>query len=158
MNIQSQLRLQAYVDNELSPEESQRVVDWLAADPQARALVAELTQTHAWLNASQPQRKLPVSGDFYWSQIKSAIAPVESRPVREAEPFRLGLGWLWKWAVPVAGMALIILAMLPVNPSRPPSSAFAGGVMEIESALPDSNVITFRSDSEGISVVWMETP
>ena len=158
MNIQSQLRLQAYVDGELSPAETQRVAAWLAEDPQARALTAELSQTQTMLKDNELRPKPPVSADFYWSQIKTAIAPAEPHRSREPEFMHWPLGWLWKWAVPVAGLAIIILAMLPVNTPPVAPSSYAGGVMEIESALPDSNIITFRSDAEGISVVWMDTP
>ena len=52
MNFDSQLKLQAYLDGELSPREARRVESWLAEDQQARLLVAELKNTKAAIDIS----------------------------------------------------------------------------------------------------------
>ena len=83
-NHQELLKLQAYLDGELPESEARGLVDWLAADPEAAALLAELDSTRGALREFDEQIKLPESRDFYWSKIQRAI----SREVPAGEPIQ----------------------------------------------------------------------
>ncbi len=156
MNMDAKLRLQAYVDGELPASQADQIRDWLAGDAAARELVGELERSSSILKRNELPAKLPVSPDFYWTQIKQRIEQVEAAPSTVPSP-RITIGWIWKWLVPISGMALIVLSLLSVRPhaTRPQPSLAAWSGTEVESAIPDSDVVTFRSDTEGISVVWM---
>src|SRR5258705_13372973 len=84
MNTESKLRLQAYLDNEVSSSEARQIASWIARDAEAKALYEELQATKSLL---APDNELPVTcpdgREFYWSKIQRAIATAEREPVRE---------------------------------------------------------------------------
>ena len=45
MKLESELKLQAYLDGELSPRQARKVSAWLAQDQEAQQLFAELKNT-----------------------------------------------------------------------------------------------------------------
>ena len=73
MNQDIQLKLQSYLDGELSADESQAVTNLLARDAAARDLLVELTHTRSALQANEPEMKVPDSREFYWSKIRRQI-------------------------------------------------------------------------------------
>ena len=109
MNHEEQLRLQAYLDGELSEKENPEVVAWLAGDQQAVALLAELRQTNDAMSGFEEDIKLPESRDFYWSKIQRQIQAQEQVPARAGtvSPFVVRLRRL---LMPVAGVALAAVA------------------------------------------------
>ncbi len=154
MNREFELKLQSYVDGELSSGESRQVTALVDADQDARALLAELEMTRNVLVANEPEMKVPESREFYWSKIQREInrtgeAPVEARK-------SLVLSWR-KIFAPLAGVAFVALLAVGTvtiydltsrnNPAR--------HLAEIENLSEDTGSYSFRSQSENMFVVWV---
>jgi anti-sigma factor RsiW len=146
MNHEEQLKLQAYLDGELSSREARHMAEFLAQEPSAQELLAELRQTKAILNAHESTAKVPATREFYWAQIERRLENVPHRPST-----RPVLAWI-KWLLPI-GAATLLGFWLAVFPA---SSGKSGPVVIVNSSA-EASCITFHSDSEGISVVWMDT-
>jgi anti-sigma factor RsiW len=152
MNWKSQIKLQAYLDGELSARQARPVAGWLARDCEAQALFAELQHTKTILTENEPEWKLPESRDFFWSRIIRQID--RPGPARAAPPPWSSLLRWWKWLAPIGAAAALALLLWPRNPA---SYVAALNGLEVEMAIPESRVATFRSEAEGVSVVWVET-
>jgi anti-sigma factor RsiW len=153
MNRDFQLKLQAYLDGELPPQETERVLHSLTTDPEALALQEELKLTKSLLQGNELGVKLSESREFYWSKIRRVIERDNQGQASGAPQRPL---WL-RWFVPVGGLALFaILVAFSVKTSSlsPRRLSFA---QEIETHLADISSISFRSESEGISVVWVNS-
>lgn len=154
MNREMQLKLQAYLDGELSARESRHIEQSVARDPQAKALLEELTFTKAFVAANEPQLTLPESREFYWSKIEHAIskAPEQERTTTLAallwERF---LAWR-KLLVPIAATALVtVLAVKSIPNGEPPYWPLA----EVENLSEHTGSFSFRSHAENMFVVWV---
>jgi anti-sigma factor RsiW len=152
MNHQAEVRLQAWLDGELPAGEAQAVAAWVQRDPEASALVGELGATKTALGGNELERALPESREFYWSKIERELARAEAPTPARSRP-----AWLSGWArfVAPAGIlaALALLLLSPVLPSRHGSRLIS--TAEIESPLDDISSFTFRSESDGMTVVWV---
>src|SRR5688572_13666401 len=73
MNQDFQLKLQAYMDGELSERETREVEAALADDAEARALLTELRNTAGALADFGNDLKLPETREFFWSKIQREI-------------------------------------------------------------------------------------
>jgi len=80
MNSDTQLKIQAYLDNELSPGEARKIAATLSSDRDLQELYGELQATKETLRANEPEVKLGDSREFYWSQIQRRIATAEREP------------------------------------------------------------------------------
>ena len=122
----------------------------------AQALLTELTQTKTALAGNELSRTLEESREFYWSKIARQIEM--ETPASETELRRERTTSWWRWFVPLAGTAAlaVVLAVTLKFGSR---SQFAGlkNGDAFEAQHEDSSIISFRSESEGISVVWVAT-
>jgi len=81
MDHEKQLKLQAFLDEELSEAEASEVASWLAKDQEATLLLGELRNTRQALARFEAGVRLPESREFYWSKIKREIersAPAET--------------------------------------------------------------------------------
>ncbi len=156
MKTAFELRLQAYLDGELTPDEARAVEAALSQDQTWQPLHAELKHTKALLAGNELPRQTPVTSDFFWSQVERQInGPVAARSATPA-PFWL-VRW-WKLLAPACALAVfagVALNLSQREPQSPGVAALSG--MESEAAGPDTSVITFRSDLEGVSVVWVNT-
>jgi anti-sigma factor RsiW len=148
MDYDSQLKLQAYLDAELSEAEVKEVARRLAQDQEWVGLLAELRNTREALAGSQALLQLPESREFFWSKIEREIsrlpAPAPQRPSRLA-------AWR-RFLVPagaVAGVAIVAMLSLVGPPS-------AGPV--VETALADSGVFTYRDYNSGATLIWLSYP
>jgi len=65
MNVDVGIKLQAYLDGELSGREAQAITSLIENDAEARALFAELQQTRSLLQANEPEFRLPESREFF---------------------------------------------------------------------------------------------
>ena len=155
-DLEEQLKLQAFLDGELLPDEAKQVAESLARDASAQALLTELKQTKAALASNELPRTLDELREFYWSKISRQIereaAASEAGSRREQAP-----SW-WRWFAPLAGTAALagVLAMILRLDSRSPSASLKEAEV-IEAQHEDSSIISFRSESEGISVIWVAT-
>ncbi|MEW6161592.1 MAG: hypothetical protein AB1813_29525 [Verrucomicrobiota bacterium] len=151
MNLDSQLKLQAYLDGELPPDEAKEIARFLEADPEARDLYLELKSTHQLLSGNEPEIKLPESRDFYWSKIERQIHQLE--PQSKAPARSPWSGWL-RFAAPMAGLAVIAIALLiTLNPERTPQDLSI--LKTIETPVEDASLISFHSEEAGMTVVWL---
>lgn len=158
MNTDTQLKVQAYLDNELSPGEARKIAALLSSDADARALYAELRDTRETLAQNEPEVKLQESREFFWSKIERQILAEER--LRAPRP---AASWWMRILAPAAGaIALLALLISIVNPSDRITPTASNAVVErplheVEDLAPDVSTITFRSESEGVTVVWVSS-
>ena len=158
MNSDTQLKVQAYLDNELSAAEARKVAGLISADREAQELFALLRSTRELLAANEPEIKLEESRDFYWSKIRRQIER-EGRvePVSHARPF-----WM-RLLAPLAGTAALFALLISVMDSDTriaadkPADTLAVRPLygEIEDLAPEMSSVTFRSEEQGVTVVWL---
>jgi len=158
MNRDTQLKVQAYLDNELSSGDARSVSKLISSDAEIRDLYSELKNTKDVLLGNEPAVSVPDSRDFYWSQIQRRIASAERAPaVAQARP------WWLRMLAPAAGtVALFAILLSVMNPNTPdavvPSQtqAVAAPLHKVEQS-GDVSLFTFRSESEGVTLVWVST-
>ena len=151
MKAELELKLQAYLDGELSAGDVREVEASLAGDPEAQRLLAELRTTVGVLRDNEPQMPLLESRDFYWSKIERAI---ESAQPERVQPLLAFWYSLRRILVPVAGVALVLflgIASLKVNTVSDPLAHLA----EVESLSEHVSSFSFRSQSQNMFVVWL---
>jgi len=154
-NNDTQFKLQAWLDGELSPADASQVEAWLAADPEARALHAELNHTRTALRANEPQAALPVAHAFYFSQIQRAISQAKAAETRPAPS-----NSVWSWfrsfrraLIPLSGFAAI--AIIAVGIVKFAGEDPARHYVEIENVSEDTTTTSFHAQSEKMFVVWV---
>lgn len=156
MNHETELRLQAFLDGELSPAESKKVAEWLEGNPEAKELRNELEAVHSLLRVNEPQAKVPETREFYWSKIQGEISRAEGRKqgTREVrEP-----NWIFRWAASLAGVALALFMYASWQKQQENVSAAAlTHLQEVEAPLPDVSAISFHSQEAAMTVVWVQT-
>ena len=106
MNHDQELKLQSYLDGELSVRESKQVAEWITKDNDARLLYEELKMAKTAVVDNEPQMKLPESREFFWSKIERDIQRQEAQPVREENSVSV-LGWLHRFLVPISAAAVV---------------------------------------------------
>jgi anti-sigma factor RsiW len=144
-----QLKIQAFLDGELSEAEAREIAALIAANPEASALHAELKNTHRALVGAETDIKVPETREFYWNRICGVISRLEKTPAARPAPslWQILAGWVKPMGV-VAAVAIVgILAWLQM--------AQSAGVM---SAQVDSDTITFQNDTTGVTFVWFDYP
>ena len=152
MNVDLGIKLQAYLDGELSGVEARTVTSLIERDTDARALLAELEQTRSLLRTNEPEFRLPESREFFWSKIEREIARTE--PAVQTGP-----AWFIFFRRHLAAgtgacvvFALAVFAALQMNWVSP--DIFE----EIENPLEDTGSFSFRSESQQMTLVWISNP
>ncbi|RME93481.1 MAG: hypothetical protein D6766_08120, partial [Verrucomicrobia bacterium] len=108
----------------------------------------------AALQDAEIERPVPMGREEYWGGIAVALGPEKAvRPVSAV--VRPRPRW-WRWLAPAGLAAALAVAWWSqfsdrAAPRAPLSYA------EIESLVEDSSSITFRSESERMTVVWVDT-
>jgi hypothetical protein len=150
INQESQLKLQAYLDGELSAPEAAEVQGWLSREPDAQALLDELRNTKAALLGFEEGCRLPESREFFWSKIEREIERQTKAPAL-ARHTSLSY-WLRHHFLPLSGVALLscFLGVLYIESGRS-----AGQFGEMELASEDMGSYTFRDQSEKVTMVWL---
>jgi anti-sigma factor RsiW len=148
MDFDAQLKLQAYLDGELPEAEAREVAKLLAQDQEAVLLLGELRNTRQALKGAEALVQLPESREFYWSKISREIDRVEQPArVEQKRPF---IFRLQRFLVPVTG-ALAVAVFLGITLFSNSGTALG----ETELSTDDMGAITFRSESEGMTTVWL---
>ena len=151
MDQDAQLKIQAYLDGELSEADAREVSIWLAQDQEANALLAELRNTREELIQFEQPVQLPETRAFFWSKIERELLREEQpREVRENVPW-----WLaWRRVLmPAGGAAGLVLAAL-----------IAGGLLgrsggpRMETAAADTSALTYQDYDGGSTLVWLSYP
>ena len=155
MNVEQQLKLQAWVDGELPEAEARQVAALAQHDGVARALAEELRVTKGFLAGNEPEAKLPESVDFYWSKIRREIESAEKAAAAAPR-----VSWTFAWRrllAPLSGVALIaFLSILSLNVfHQQPIDDSAKYLVEVENLSEDISSISYRSQSENMFVVYL---
>ena len=152
MNVEVGIKLQAYLDGELTGREAQDVGALIKNDAEAGALFTELQQTHAFLKGNEPEFRLPESREFFWSKIERELSRLDAAP---AESYTAGwVLFLRRHLAAVSGVAvaaaLVVFAAFQfVSP---------GLLEEIDNPLDDVGTFSFRSESQKMTLVWISNP
>src|SRR5438094_10004730 len=109
MDLDAQLKLQAFLDGELPDAEARVVANWLAQDQEAVALLAELRQTRQSLAGFEAGVRLPESREFFWSKIEREIERQEE-PAPAVERRSLLARWL-RFLIPAGAVAAMVLVV-----------------------------------------------
>lgn len=159
MNTEVQLKLQAWLDGELSAAEVKVVERLLQSDSQAAALLAELRNTRTALGEFDHDVKLPESREFYWSKIRREINRLENREAAAAVAAApvAGIQWLRRILVPAAAVCTVALAawFVTMRVSPAPGNAIA---LPSELAFVDQGAFTYRDYESGTTFVWLSYP
>jgi negative regulator of sigma E activity len=152
MTEEQQLKLQAFLDNELPETEAREVAGLVARDREATDLLKELRHTRRALKESALNVKLPESREFYWSKIQREIERLEPEPAAaESAPF---LARVRRFLVPAGAVAAAaILALVVGLPSLR-----TGAAPDTELAVADSGTFTYNDDANGTTLVWLSFP
>jgi negative regulator of sigma E activity len=156
MNMEQQLRVQAWLDGELPEAEARQVEGLVNGDQQAQSLVAELRMTGKALAGNEPEMKLPETREFYWGKIQREIerldkaAEVASRPVPWMTDWR-------RWLAPLSGIALVaFFSLLSINVFRQPLGEDGMNyLVEVENLSEHVGSISYKSQSENMFVVYL---
>jgi anti-sigma factor RsiW len=146
-----ELKLQAYLDNELGPEEAREVANWLAQDQDAVALLHTLRATRQALSTFEIGVRVPESREFYWSRIRRQIEQAEA-----AQPVAARPSWiaqLRRFLAPATAVALLVIAGVVVTRDVSWTPATAA-----ETALTDAKAFTYRDYNAGTTLVWLSYP
>jgi anti-sigma factor RsiW len=144
--MNTELKLQALLDGELDAREVREMEALLASSNQHAALTQELKWTKAALAGSETAVTLPESREFYWGKISRAIETEERNAVRVTAP---GRSWWLKLLYPATGLAAMVAVMFVISGSRSTDGA------DTETITEDVNAVSFRSDSEKMSVIYV---
>ena len=147
--MEPEIKIQAYVDGELSDRERTRVEALLNKDAEARALYEALKAMREVVSENEPVLKMPETREFFWSKIEREIQGSEritEAPVQEKTP------WWMKFFVPV-GAAACLLAVLTVSPQQGATQSADLSVTEVAT----SGGFTVYAPEENMTVVWVDT-
>ena len=117
MKQEDRLKIQAWLDGELAPQESAKIADLVDSNLEAKAVADELETIQTILKSGENGAKLEDSRDFYWSQIQRQIESEESTATKKPnrtqvlEPHSSGQVSLLHWLLP-AGSLLAISALI----------------------------------------------
>lgn len=158
MDQASQLKLQAWLDGEMPEAER---VEWerrAASDPEAQALVRELTSASKAFRDFGDSLKAPVTREFYWSGIERRINALQNREeaARRPEPQTDWLQWLRRFLVPAGAVAALVIAAWFIAPQLEMQPARRG--MRLEAAVSSPGSFTYRDFSSGTTLVWLSYP
>jgi anti-sigma factor RsiW len=152
MNPDKLLRIQSYLDGELSRNEAQEVAAWIEKDPAVAAIHRELEATKRLLCGNEIQAQLPESREFYWSKNEREIK--KEAPAASQSNSHFGSGLLRIFAPIAAAACLVALAVLSLHPPAPHRTHY---VQEIETPLEEASAISFHSQAAGMTVVWIQS-
>jgi len=152
MNHDVEMKLQAWLDGELPPDEAARFLLRAQGDPQAQPLLAELNAVKAALSHNELERAVPSSREFYWSQIQRQIQRQEARNA-PAPSFLASLLAHWRRLIaPVAGAALGAAILIVSAKQTVSTPAFT----ETTDTSSEFDALTYHDQSSGMTVVWLK--
>jgi hypothetical protein len=148
MKHELELKVQAWVDGELSGREAARIAEWVARDAEAGVLAGELGTVHRAMVGNEPMTPLPETREFHWSKIERQI-------LRDAlVPERPSISWLARWRqfrMPLTGVA-VLACVLVSTVSQMHRPTFD----EISATDQGMEAVTFHDQSAEMTVVWLQ--
>jgi len=116
MKQEDRLKIQAWLDGELAPQESAIIADLVDSNLEAKAVAGELETIQKVLKSGENKVSLGDSRDFYWSQIHRQIEAENPEPLRETAPFAAGSGESpLRWILPISSLAAISILIVNFN-------------------------------------------
>lgn len=152
MTLESELKLQASLDGELSRWQTRKVSAWVARNPEAQLLLAELKMTKTAMGSGEAEMKLPESREFYWSKIQRAIQSAEQTQPKPALAFLVA--WR-KLLAPLAGAALVMFLTVYTFRMYDGAEDPKHHLAVVENLSEHTGAYSFRSQSENMFVVWV---
>jgi anti-sigma factor RsiW len=146
--LESQLRLQAYLDGELPAGEARELESLLRTDREVQDLLAELKATNAALAGHEASIRVPASREFYFSKIRRDIERAEA-----SVPGTRPVSWLSLWRsflLPTAAVSVAVIATLLMLRS--------GDIADHQAMLADSGAFTYRDFAHRTTLVWFSYP
>ena len=138
MKQEDKLKIQAWLDGELAPQESARIADLIDNDLEAKELSEDLRAMQKALEVGEKPAVLEDSREFYWSQVERQIEAEE--PITEnAQPELVSgsLGNALRWLIPVGSLVAISALMLNFNSINTTPDLLETGEQGIEISQPD---------------------
>lgn len=147
MKHEVELKLQAWLDGQLPPDEVAQMARLVATDAEARALHTELKHTRAAVQGFESDIKLPESREFYWSKIARAIKSEAHRPVIRRTSW---VHQLRRILLPAgAAAALLLIGIFSLRQNFGTSLPY-----EITGLVAESDTFTFTDENSGTTLVW----
>jgi len=152
---ETELKVQALVDGELTGREAEELRARLESDDGLRTLHARLTAMRGLMTGAELPRTLPESGDFHWSKIAQSIEREDREAKRLARPAP-SANWLLRWVLPFAGIACLMLLLTLQQTTKLNLSISFASDHELELSIDDLDVMTFNTEDDAMSVVWLD--
>lgn len=151
MNDETKIKVQAYLDGELSGRDATEVSELLNQDAGAKAFFAELQFVKTALRGNELEIKMPESREFFWSKIRRDI----ERNEKAAETKSVFSWWKPVYVRFATGFAmlcaLLMVSFIAFNNGTP--AKFTTG--EVEGNGEEMGVITYHSDADRMTVVYL---
>lgn len=151
MKHEFELKLQAWLDGEMPADEAARFSQAVASDPEASALLAELTIIKTAMHGNELSVKVPDTREFYWSQIEREILRQEPKAASAPAPKPSFLTQLRRFLVPLTGTAAVVALLVVSVKQSIPAPSFT----EITMTSSDMETMTFHDQSSKMTVVWL---
>ena len=162
MNLEQQLKLQAFLDGELPESEAREILAWTQRDSAAAGLLAELRNTRAALAKSEPHLSVLETREFFWSKIEREIQRLEPQTISTPKVSIFVI--LRRLLLPAAAFSVLVIAGLIAHfefPNNAPQtvvqSVADADMPTVETTLANSDATTYRDASEGTTLVWFST-
>ena len=159
MNQELEIKLQAYMDGELSERESRQVEEWVAQDKEATRMLNELAWTRSFLVEHEPAPVVPESREFYWSKIEREIEREERRVATTRTAWESFIDMIpWRRALaPASGLALALFLVFGSLKFYDLSAfeKYPRHLAQVENPSEEVGAFSFRSQSENVFVIWL---
>jgi anti-sigma factor RsiW len=155
MNLEQQLKLQAFLDGELPEREAREILTWTQRDREAASLLAELKNTRQAMVKSEPHLSVPESREFFWSKIEREIQRLE--PQSTSAPDVSIFAALRRFLLPASAVATLVIAGMIAHFNVPKASVESvadSDMPTVETTLANSDATTYRDANEGTTLVW----
>jgi anti-sigma factor RsiW len=148
MKHELEVRIQAWLDGEVSDREGARIAEWVARDAEAGALAAELRTVRKAMADNELIVPLPETRQFHWSKIERQIQREALPPHRS--PFSWLAGWR-RFRIALAGVTVLTCVLtLTVRQMHRPTFD------EISATGEGMEAVTFHDQSAEMTVVWLQ--
>ena len=167
MNEELAIQIQAYLDGELSAEAKLQLLAQLENNSETRQLCDSLKAEQDLLRQTgEMDHEMPVAHSYFWKGISDEIQPHKSQNVQKPLNQTAGYFQRWlSWLVPVGVTACIAIVVIQngflddvingIKSTGKKAARRAPSFHEIDSQQQNAGIISFRSESEGVSVVWI---
>lgn len=153
MNADTCLRIQSWIDGELPAAEAAEVERLVQIDAEAGALARSLRSLKACLAAGEVGRTVSAGREHYWGGIATALEREVTDTAASKPKHR---PWWFGLLAPLGAAAVAVFAFLLAIPEGAAPRA-PQAYAEIINPRDDVGSFTFRSESEQMTVVWVDT-